>query len=143
MKPGFTGRDMYSSETRIRVRYAETDQMGFVYYGHYFTYYEVARVESLRNLGYTYKDLEASGIMLPVKENHMHFIKPAKYDELLTVKATVPQLPSVKLYFEYEIFNRENDLINTGKTLLVFMNKDTEKPTRPPKFMLDLFRPYF
>lgn len=96
---------MYQSETSIRVRYGETDQMAYVYYGNYAMYYEVARVESLRQLGVTYKELEASGIMMPVLENHSKFLGPARYDELLRIVTTIREKPTVKIKFEYEIFN--------------------------------------
>ncbi len=96
---------MYDHEIKIRVRYGETDQMGYVYYGNYAMYYEVARVESLRNLGFAYKDLEAYGIMLPVLENHSYFIAAAKYDDLLTIKIIVPEKPGVKIEFRYVITN--------------------------------------
>ncbi|MCZ6520649.1 MAG: thioesterase family protein [Bacteroidetes bacterium] len=134
---------MYQFETKIRVRYAETDQMGFVYYGHYFTYFEVARVESLRAMGYAYKELEAEGIMLPVLEQHIKYHLPATYDELLTIKACIKQMPSVRMVFEYECFNEKEELINTAETVLVFMNKKTGKPTRPPQRMIELLEPFF
>ncbi len=134
---------MYTFNTQIRVRYSETDQMGFVYYGHYFTYYEVARVESLRALGYSYRQLEGAGFILPVLENHIQYLQPAKYDELLTVKASVSKPPSVRLFFNYEIINLKGDVINRAETILVFLNKETNKPARPPQFFRDLFSPYF
>jgi len=134
---------MYDHEIKIRVRYGETDQMGYVYYGNYAMYYEVARVESLRNLGFAYKDLEADGIMLPVLENHSYFIAAAKYDDLLTIKITVPEKPGVKIGFRYEITNENDILINKGSTILAFVNMKTGKPCRPPKIMQKLFNPFF
>lgn len=134
---------MYTHNTKIRVRYSETDQMGFVYYGHYFTYYEVARVESLRALGYSYRQLEDAGYLLPVLENHIHYIQPAKYDDLLTVKIAIPKPPSVRLFFDYEIFNPKGELINKATTVLVFLDKKTNRPARPPRFFLELFEGYF
>jgi len=134
---------MYTHSTQIRVRYSETDQMGFVYYGHYFTYYEVARVESLRALGYSYRQLEEAGYLLPVLENHIQYVQPAKYDELLTVKVIIPKPPSVRLFFDYEIFNSNGELINKAETVLVFLNKESNKPTRPPLFFQELFEDYF
>jgi acyl-CoA thioester hydrolase len=119
---------MYQSETSIRVRYGETDQMAYVYYGNYAMYYEVARVESLRQLGVTYKELEASGIMMPVLENHSKFLAPARYDELLRIVTTIREKPTVKIKFEYEIFNEQNKLINQGETLLVFIDSKTGRP---------------
>jgi len=134
---------MYQAETKIRVRYGETDQMGYVYYGNYASYYEVARVESLRQLGFCYRELEEKGIMLPVLENHSKFHKPAKYDELLTIKVTIPEMPTLKMKFRYEIFNESKLLINTGDTTLVFIKKETMKPCRMPEIMNGFLRPYF
>jgi len=117
--------------------------MGYVYYGHYFTYFEVTRVESLRALGYNYKDLEEEGVLLPVMENTIKFLAPATYDELLTIKGTVPEMPSVKLKFNYDVFNEAGKLINQAETILAFVDAQSGKPTRPPEVMLNLFRPFF
>jgi acyl-CoA thioester hydrolase len=134
---------MYTSETSIRVRYAETDQMGYVYYGNYALYYEVARVESLRQLGLTYKELEASGVMMPVLENHSRFIAPARYDELLRIRTTVKEKPGVRIRFFYEIYNEGNKLINEGETLLVFIDMKTNRPCKAPDAMMVLLNPFF
>jgi acyl-CoA thioester hydrolase len=134
---------MYRSETTIRVRYGETDQMGYVYYGFYAMYYEVARVESLRKLGVTYKEIEAMGIIMPVLENRSKYIAPARYDEQLTVVATIRVKPSVKIGFEYEIYNERKELIHTGETILVFINKETNRPCRPPLEMERVLEPFF
>ena len=117
--------------------------MGYVYYGNYASYYEVARVESLRQLGFAYRDLEKMGIMLPVLENHTKFHRPAKYDEVLTVKVTIPEKPSLKMRFLYEIYNEEEQLINSGETILVFIKQATMKPCRMPQVMEGLLGPYF
>ena len=134
---------MYLSQTKIRVRYAETDQMGYVYYGNYATYYEVARVESIRKLGLTYKALEDSGVMMPVVENHSKFILPARYDEELTIHTAIKEMPGVKIIFFYQIFNPEKKLIHEGQTLLVFINIETGRPCRIPAKMQELLAPYF
>lgn len=134
---------MYQSETTVRVRYGETDQMGYVYYGFYAMYYEVARVESLRQLGMTYKQIEEMGIIMPVLENHSWYIAPARYDELLRIVTTLRDKPGVRIRFEYEIFNEQNQLINKGETRLVFVNKKTNQPCRPPKGMEEILEPYF
>lgn len=134
---------MYQSETFIRVRYGETDQMAYVYYGNYAMYYEVARVESLRQLGVTYKELEASGIMMPVLENHSKFLAPARYDELLRIVTTIREKPGVKIKFEYEIFNEQNKLINQGETLLVFVDSKTGRPVRTPEMMSKVLGSFF
>lgn len=126
---------MYISETSIRVRYGETDQMGYVYYGYYAMYYEVARVESLRQLGLTYREMEEMGVMMPVLENKSKFLAPARYDDLLRIVTTLREKPGVKIRFEYEIFNENNSLIHQGETLLVFINKSTNRPCRQPPEM--------
>lgn len=134
---------MYVSETSIRVRYGETDQMGYVYYGCYAMYYEVARVESLRQLGMTYKSLEESGVIMPVLENHSKFLAPARYDDLLRIVTTMPEKPGVRIRFQYEIFNEAGQLLHRGETLLVFIDRKTNKPCRPPQEMQRVIEPFF
>ena len=96
---------MFTQETTVRVRYAETDQMGYVYYGNYAMYYEVARAEALRAVGFPYKKLEDMGIMMPVLENRSKYLKAGKYDELLTLKVTIQKMPMVKITIHCDIFN--------------------------------------
>lgn len=134
---------MYESSVKIRVRYSETDQMGYVYYGNYAAYYEVGRVESLRNLGFAYKELELQGVMMPVLENKTKFHQPARYDELLTIKVKIVNRPGVRITFQYEIYNEDDVLINTGETILAFVNMRSGRPCRPPQVMQDLLDPYF
>lgn len=134
---------MYTSETHIRVRYGETDQMGYVYYGNYAMYYEVGRVESLRKLGLSYKELEDLGVMLPVLENYSKYLAPARYDDLLRIVTTLREKPGVKIKFEYEIFNESNTLIHKGETILVFIDRKTNKPCRPPEEMQKILAPFF
>ncbi|MFT4855020.1 MAG: acyl-CoA thioester hydrolase [Algoriphagus sp.] len=134
---------MFTAETQIRVRYAETDQMGYVYYGNYAMYFEVARVEAMRSSGFSYKGMEDEGVMMPVLESNIRYLKPGKYDELLTIKTRIPTLPGVRIRFEYEVFNEANELITEGWTTLTFLKKDSHKPTRPPHNLLDLLKPYF
>lgn len=134
---------MYISETSIRVRYAETDQMGYVYYGHYAMYYEVARVESLRQLGLTYKEIEEMGVMMPVLENHSRYLAPARYDDLLRIVTTLREKPGVKIKFEYDIYNSDNTLIHKGETVLVFINKATNRPCRQPPAMEKVLERFF
>lgn len=134
---------MYISETSVRVRYAETDQMGYVYYGHYAVYYEVARVESLRQLGLTYRELEEMGVMMPVLENRSKYIAPARYDDLLRIVTTLREKPGVRIKFEYDIYNHENTLIHQGETVLVFINKSTNKPCRQPEAMEKVLHRFF
>lgn len=134
---------MYISETHVRVRYGETDQMGYVYYGNYAMYYEVGRVESLRQLGLTYKELEEMGVMMPVLENKSKFIAPALYDDLLKIITTIRAKPSVRITFEYEIYNAQDKLIHQGETLLAFVRKDNGRPCRPPEVFQKVLVPYF
>jgi acyl-CoA thioester hydrolase len=134
---------MYQSETTVRVRYGETDQMGYVYYGVYAMYYEVARVESLRQLGLTYKEVEAMGVIMPVLENHSKYFAPGRYDELLRIVTIIRERPGVRIKFEYEIFNEGNKLIHQGETLLAFIDQKTNRPCRPPKAMAEILEPFF
>ena len=134
---------MYQFETKIRVRYAETDQMGFVYYGNYATYYEVTRVEALRSLGISYRILEQNGILMPVLENWSKYIRPAKYDDLLTVKLFLKEMPAMRITFEYEVFNEDKKLINLGSTTLVFLDRSSGKPIQVPDVVQDVLKPYF
>ncbi len=134
---------MFTHEVQLRVRYADTDQMGYVYYGNYAAYYEVGRVEAFRSLGYAYKSLEAMGVMMPVLEMKTKFHLPAKYDDLLTIKVTIPQMPKVKITYHYEIFNEAGQLLNTGETILAFINMESGRPVRMPQVMHDLLAPFF
>ncbi len=134
---------MYTSETYIRVRYGETDQMGYVYYGNYAMYYEVGRVEALRKLGLTYKELEDMGVMMPVLENRSKFISAALYDDNLKVVTTIREKPGVRIKFEYDIFNGEGVLIHQGETMLAFVDKKTGRPCRPPEVFMNVLKPYF
>lgn len=133
---------MFIYHTQVRVRYAETDQMGFVYYGNYATYYEVARVESFRFLGYPYRQLEEEGLMMPVLDLHTRYIQPAKYDDLLTIKVMIKAIPTVRILFEYEVHNEQEVLLNTGNTTLVFIDGQSKKPRRCPKALIELLKPH-
>ncbi len=134
---------MYTAETQIRVRYAETDQMSYVYYGNYAMYFEVARVEAMRSIGFSYKEMEDEGVMMPVLESHFRYLRPGKYDELLTIKTTIPTLPGARIRFEYEVYNEVEELITEGWTTLTFLKKDSHRPTRPPQNLLALLNRYF
>ena len=134
---------MYKSETKIRVRYAETDKMGYVYYGNYAVYYEVARVESLRQLGLSYKDMEEDGIIMPVLENYSKYLAPGRYDELLTVKVSIKKRPGIKIIFNYEIFNEAGELINIGETKLAFIDTASGRPCRMPDNIAAAMSGYF
>ena len=129
--------------TDIRVRYYDTDQMGIVYYGNYARFYEIGRVEVMRHLGMNYKELEERGISMPVYDLNSHFIRPAKYDDLLTIRVTIPQLPKTRFMFSYEIFNQDGQLLNTGQTTLVFVRTDTGRPCTAPNDLVDAAKPFF
>ena len=134
---------MFSTTVQIRVRYSETDRMDFVYYGNYAQYFEVARVEALRQLGITYKEMEKSGIMLPVLEYWIKYVKPAGYDDVLTIKTVIPRMPEARIFFEYETFNESEQLINMAKTTLVFIKSSTGKPCSAPENLTEKLRKYF
>ncbi|RYG46379.1 MAG: acyl-CoA thioesterase [Chitinophagaceae bacterium] len=134
---------MYTHTTKLRVRYGETDQMGYMYYGNYAQYYEVGRVEMLRSLGMTYSGMEADGVMMPVLELRCKYIKPALYDQEITIKTTVDQQPSARIHFKYELFNDQGDLINIGETTLVFIDIKKNRPTAPPANFIEKIAPYF
>ena len=121
----------------IRTRYGETDQMGVIYYGIYPQYLEVARVEWLRSLGISYKELEALGVMLPVVSLQINYKRPARYDELLSITLTLREKPTSKITFDYQIFNEEKQLLSEANTTLVFVNKETFKPIKCPDFILE------
>ncbi|MBT7896299.1 MAG: acyl-CoA thioesterase [Flavobacteriales bacterium] len=131
---------MYTHETSLRVRYGETDKMGFVYYGVYAQYYEVGRVELLRSLGLSYKSLEESGYELPVVSFNINYKNPAFYDDQIIIKTTISNMPSSKIIFEYECFNTKDALLNNGKVVLVFVNKTTKKPCKAPGILLEKIR---
>ncbi|MCW3083099.1 MAG: acyl-CoA thioester hydrolase, YbgC/YbaW family [Bacteroidetes bacterium] len=134
---------MYISETTVRVRYAETDKMGYVYYGNYTHYYEVGRVEALRQLGTSYKEMEDNGVMLPVYTCNIKYLKPALYDDLLVIKTTIKELPTLKITFDYEIYNQKSELLNTGNTTLVFINRTTNRPCKAPESFLEKIGKFF
>lgn len=128
---------MKKTLTQIRVRYAETDQMGVVYYGNYALYLEQGRTEWLRELGFSYKWMEANNIHLPVVHLSLDYKLPARYDDLLTVETTLKKMPSVKIEFYYEIYNESKQLLATATTVLVFINSTTKKITQAPQYLID------
>lgn len=128
---------MKRSSTKTRVRYSETDQMGVVYHGNYAQYFELGRTEWLRNLGITYKSMENNGIMLPVISLTCNFKKSALYDDVLTITTFLVKKPMVKIDFNYEIVNEQNEMICTGKSTLAFIDMKTEKPIKCPDYLLE------
>ena len=135
---------MIKAETKLRVRYGETDQMGYAYYGVYAQYYEVGRVEAMRLLGFSYKEVEERGILLPVVDYGIHYHKPAFYDDEITIITTIAKKPTgVKLPFHYESYNANGELINSGHVTLVFIQKSTGKPTAIPDWFNKAMSPFF
>lgn len=135
---------MFTSETTIRVRYAETDQMGVVYHSNYFPYFESARAESIRQLGFTYADMEKMGVIMPVVDVHCRYLRPAVYDDLLTIKTTLKELPvHHKIEFHHEVFNEKNELLAVGKLILYFIEAKTMKRTTMPPALIEKLEPYF
>lgn len=134
---------MFDTETTIRVRYGETDKMSYVYYGNYASYFEVARVEALRTLGMSYRSMEEDGILLPVLEYKVKYFKPALYDDLLKVRTIIPCMPSVRIVFEYEIFNEAGIKLTEAETTLVFIDQESGRPRKAPELLLDKLNPYF
>ncbi len=135
---------MYTFDTQVRVRYGETDQMGYLYYGNYALYYEIGRVETMRSLGLRYKDLEEKvGVMMPVVSMQSRFVRPAHYDELLTIRTTIRQVPDTFITFYIEIFNEKNKLVNGGSVRLCFVDMKTNKTQAAPSFLLEPLLPYF
>ena len=134
---------MYTFETSLRVRYGETDQMGYVYYGNYPLYYEVGRTEMLRSAGLTYRKMEEEGILMPVHSMNIKYIEPARYDDLLRLRLIIKELPTAKIHFYYELFNEQSKLVNTGETILVFVDAKTRRPRRAPETLITALAEYF
>ncbi|WP_369995846.1 acyl-CoA thioesterase [Winogradskyella sp.] len=133
---------MKFNETNIRVRYGETDQMGVVYHANYAVYFEVGRTEWLRQFGLSYSSMEAQGIMLPVISLSINYKNSARYDDELKVKTKLKKMPTASIEFEYELRNDSNDLLATGNTVLAFIDKKRNRPTRCPKYLLDKLQNY-
>jgi acyl-CoA thioester hydrolase len=134
---------MLSNDSIIRVRYGETDKMGIVYYGTYSLYYEVGRTDLMRKYGISYREMEEKGIQMPVIQMDCFYLKPAFYDDLIKVRTYIKELPKSKIKFEYELYNSENLLINKASTTLIFLDSQTEKPTRAPLFFTDKIKEHF
>ena len=128
---------MISDKIEFRIRYGETDQMSYAYHGNYAAYFEMGRTEWLRKLGVSYKKMEEDGIMLPVISLNTNYLKPAKYDDVLTLKTTLAKKPTARIEFKFEIRNKQDELLTTATATLVFVNMKTNRPTRIPKYLLD------
>jgi len=135
---------MFITETQVRVRYAETDQMGVVYHSNFFPYFESARAESIRQLGFSYADMEKMGVIMPVVDVHCRYLRPAKYDDLLTIKTTLKELPvHHKIEFHHEVYNEQDELLAVGKIILYFMEAGGMKRTSMPVQLLEKLQLYF
>ena len=134
---------MFSHKVKVRVRYAETDQMGYVYYGNYATYFEVARVEAMRAVGFSYREMEEKGIMMPVLELKNQFKNPSRYDEELTIHISIPEMPTLRIKFLYEVIGEDGRQICLGETTLVWVQKNSRRPIRMPHELVVLLEPYF
>jgi acyl-CoA thioester hydrolase len=135
---------MFVSEIQIRVRYAETDQMGVVYHSNYFPWFEAARAEAIRQLGYTYAEMEKMGVVMPVIDVHCRYIRPAKYDDLVTIKSTLKELPvHHKIEFHHEALNEAGELMASARIILYFMEAGSMKRTTMPAPLLEKLKPYF
>jgi acyl-CoA thioester hydrolase len=129
---------MHKHQIQVRVRYSETDQMGVVYHGNYIPYFEIGRVEWLRNKGVSYKIMEESGVALPIVSMTLNYKKPARYDELLTVTTAFKSQTTVKVEFDCEIHNEKNELLTTAHFILVFVDLLTGKPIQPPQYIKEI-----
>ena len=135
---------MFVTETQLRVRYAETDQMGMVYHSNYFPWFETARAESIRQLGFSYADMEKMGIIMPVIEVQCRYIRPAVYDDLLRIKVILKELPvHHKIEFHHEVFNEKDELLAAGRIILYFLEAKTMKRTTMPEQLLSKLKPFF
>jgi acyl-CoA thioester hydrolase len=135
---------MYSHSTQIRIHYALTDQMGVVYYGNYAQFFEIARTEAFRVLGFTYKAIEEMGIMMPVSDMHIHYRKPIRYDEMITVKVSIKEWPlGKKVTFHGEIFDEQEKRCTTSEITLYFVDAATMKPVQMPEHMAAILQPFF
>lgn len=135
---------MLETTTQIRVRYAETDQMNVVYHGNYAQYFEVARAECIREFGFTYKEIEQLGVIMPIVEINIKFLRPAHYDDLLTIKTTLKKIPDNHIMeFHHEVYNEENKLLTIGNVVLFLMNTATKERTVLPEMMFQKIKHKF
>lgn len=134
---------MFTYFHTLRVRYGDTDKMGYVYYGNYPYYYEQARAEAIRSLGFSYKQMEDEGTMMPIARMNIKYIRPAFYDDLLTVKVCIPVLPGRMITFQYEVFNEKQEKINEGENQMIFVDFTTRKVKSAPAILVNSLRPFF
>lgn len=131
-------KNIITREIELRVRYKDTDTMGIVHHANFITFYEVARTEMMRAFGRTYREMEDSGVMMPILGVDIEYFSPAYYDDVLTIKVMVPELPKVRMTFDHEIYNEEGTLLNKGRVVTAFVNGDTRRATRAPRWFVEL-----
>ena len=134
---------MYTHHIKTRIRYSETDKMGYCYYGNYAQFFEMGRVEMLRSIGTAYRELEDQGILLPVVNYNVNFLKPIFYDEEITIITKITKMPSARIIFEYEIKNEKGETATTAETTLVFIKESTKRPCQPPEEVIKGFKKQF
>ncbi len=134
---------MFVFNHQVRVRYGDTDQMGYVYYGNYAYYYEQARAEAIRSAGVSYKEIETSGTLMPIARMNIKYILPAYYDELLTIKTVIPHMPGRIIIFQYFITNEKEETINEGETHQVFLDTKSQKIKSAPDVIVNMLKPFF
>ncbi|WKZ67634.1 MAG: thioesterase family protein [Flavobacteriales bacterium] len=134
---------MFIHETRVRVRYAETDQMGQMYYGRYAELFEVGRVEALRSLGFPYRRIEDDGVLLPVRDLHVRYHRPVRYDDEVIVRTAIVALPEARITFRYALIDAAGALLTEGETTLVFVDRATRRPCRAPGDLVAALAPHF
>ena len=134
---------MISFDAKVRVWYKHTDQMGICHHSNYICYFESARSDMMRSLGLSYAEMEARGVMMPILEVQSRYRKPAYYDEVLTIRVRIEEMPVTRIDFRYEIFNEAQELLNTGWTQLGFMDSTTRRPCRCPEWVLEKLREHW
>jgi len=135
---------MFTHSTQVRVRYGETDKMGFVYYGYYSLYYEIGRVEALRSLGLDYKSMEDQmHIFMPVVSLNVRYLRPAHYDDLLTLETSIIKWPNTSIQFDTKILNEKGDWLNQGQVVLCFLDIASRKRVDMPELLIQKLSPYF
>lgn len=134
---------MITHQTQVRIHYGWVDPMGFLYHAHYVDLFDMGRTELMRSLGLPYASMEERGVMMPVIDLAIKYKNPAHYDDLLTIRTTLSEIPAVKVTFHYEVFRPTGELITTGHVTLAFMHSDTHRPMRCPEFLLDVLKPAF
>jgi len=132
---------MFVSETQLRVRYGETDQMGFAYYGNYALYFEVGRADAMRRLGMTYRQMEGKGVYMPIAQMTVKYLRPARYDDLLTIRTIVRDIPTSRMIFDYEVYNEDGTLLCQGNTVLAFIKYENHRPCPAPHWFLEKLVP--